>query len=1044
MSHIYKVMVTCLLFVVSLVSAHAAQEPLDYGAMELDKPYAIAAQYQYVDGHYTATQTGVLTVTSTTTDIFTPFSDAAYTQVMSVKKILDNVPHYHVYYTLNVTEGQTIYFRYNGINNGEVTLSFSTNNTLLNTSISPQEGSTVMCTRDSQLSFRFNRSVDAQKVEIVTEKATKSIAFNTNSNSIYFEVKQPIYELMKAGQLAEGDNFSIRISGIHQDGDDSNVYGENGELTAQFVCGAKPVSLVSSTNFSNDHAFRSFWTKGDPDGIVTLTFDGNIKVGNNKVTLLYGDNSSGAEASAKYTEIPPFTVSGNQIIIDLTNKERTPQTMLGISTVYDNILLTVSSVTDEKDNPVYTTSSGSRGTFNRSMPYGIESVNANTQITPANGSILTDDIQAIEIFATDYKKFSFTGAKFAYTDRADNTAKSVTVAKEACTETADGDIEGAYTLSIPVPAEVRGQKDIYLSLNNLKAADGKNYSTLFSAKYNGFTVLDMTYQANKESAPVTLKGAELAELVSDAPIVITTNRDEVTGNDSLSYVTYEITDLNPVEGDDAAIVTKSHIERGEGTTAWVGEMVGANTTKLYTGHTYRVIVTGYQQLAKFFNPYRDIVVGTDTLYFTGTQADYVYSDVQLESITPADYNINSADEFQVTANFDGLVKIVENETGIAGGMMEELQGFDNYTPVDANDEGYASKWIMSMNPETAAELDDRSITINIAATDQDERRVKGNSGNRETTFFSYDFILNYNGALLTVVPTQGGAEGEELDSLYQFDVTAPDVIAIGALDLNEAHVFDMLNTIDVPVVSTTFVYDDAETQEIADYIENVSYEAAVEKYGEEATRKAYLATTNTMRLTLAQPIKQEGGYTLVIPSAYFTSGEQFEGVVNKAYEGFFMVKGAAEPTVLNFTTDPENGSTVESLGEVSILFPDYEEDGVGIGNGMITIKKDGEQIARVDASFDDVLYNKYYIPVNQTAKGIYTIEIPAGYFLDPNGDELPAITLEYGIGCATGIKGISTEQANASAATYTLGGVRVSGKLPAGVYIKGGKKVIVK
>lgn len=149
----------------------------------------------------------------------------------------------------------------------------------------------------------------------------------------------------------------------------------------------------------------------------------------------------------------------------------------------------------------------------------------------------------------------------------------------------------------------------------------------------------------------------------------------------------------------------------------------------------------------------------------------------------------------------------------------------------------------------------------------------------------------------------------------------------------------MLNTIDVPVVSATFVYDDAETQEIADYIENVSYEAAVEKYGEEATSKAYLATTNTMRLTLAQPIKQEGGYTLVIPSAYFTSGEQFEGVVNKAYEGFFMVKGAAEPTVLNFTTDPENGSTVESLGEVSILFPDYEEDGVGIGNGMITIKR---------------------------------------------------------------------------------------------------------
>ena len=68
---------------------------------------------------------------------------------------------------------------------------------------------------------------------------------------------------------------------------------------------------------------------------------------------------------------------------------------------------------------------------------------------------------------------------------------------------------------------------IFFTLTDLKAADGKDYSSLFSAKYNGFAVLDMTYQASAEAAPITLKGAELNELVANAPIVITTNRDDV-------------------------------------------------------------------------------------------------------------------------------------------------------------------------------------------------------------------------------------------------------------------------------------------------------------------------------------------------------------------------------------------------------------------------------------------------------------------------------------------------------------------------------------
>lgn len=88
------------------------------------------------------------------------------------------------------------------------------------------------------------------------------------------------------------------------------------------------------------------------------------------------------------------------------------------------------------------------------------------------------------------------------------------------------------------------------------------------------------------------------------------------------------------------------------------------------GHTYRVVVTGYQQVDKNFNPYRDLVVGTDTLYFTGSQADYEYSDVVLDSHTPDDNTISSANDFMIKLNFNGLVKVENAHVDL--GMAKQL------------------------------------------------------------------------------------------------------------------------------------------------------------------------------------------------------------------------------------------------------------------------------------------------------------------------------------------------------------------------------------
>ena len=135
-----------------------------------------------------------------------------------------------------------------------------------------------MCTSTSQISFNFNHTVDAQKVEIVAGETTKQVNFFTSGNKIYFEVKAPIYELMEAGALSEGQNFTVRLVGVHAEDNATKTLGEDGTIAVDYVCGAKPLKLISSTNFDNTHKFLSFWPKGDADGIITLTFDGNIQI----------------------------------------------------------------------------------------------------------------------------------------------------------------------------------------------------------------------------------------------------------------------------------------------------------------------------------------------------------------------------------------------------------------------------------------------------------------------------------------------------------------------------------------------------------------------------------------------------------------------------------------------------------------------------------------------------------------------------------------------------------------------------------------------
>ena len=1026
----FKKYVMMLVLVLTGTMAANAADVIDLGILETGKGYSIDSKGLY-KGSFTAPEEGTLVVQSTNYDLLQPYNDEALTDRINYTFLRDNNTG-RGSYKLKLTKGQTIWLAYNGLNSATNTLTFGDDaaaKMALN-EVLPAAGSTVMCTNTRQIAFRFNNPVTCSRVELVNGNYTKRLDPQITKSSILLDIKETFYQFMKENNLKEGDEFTIRLSGVRSAEDAENILGTDGLLETKFICGKKPVALLTEGNFTNDHKFLSFWPTSTPDGIFTLQFDGDLQPStakgyNTSAQLTYGDMST--EAAERYNENLDIKIEGSKLIIDLTGKERTPAKMLGSNTLYDNMLFAISHVRDAKGYPVYSSGSGSIGSFTRTMPYELVSVEANTEFTPANGASLKG-VDNLEVFTTDYKKFSFSGVKFTYT--VNKETKSVVVTDY--TATADESIEGAYAISIPVPAEVKaGATNVVVTFENLVAADGKDHSDKFTAVYDGFTVTSATYQADSESAAIEWAGANIDVLKSGALLKFAINQD----TEHVGYMNYTITDLNPNEGEDAIIATTASILYNKETGEWESEIYGLNNTKTYLGHTYEVKINAYETRADF-DRYHNDPVGTASFKFNGSSEPYTYSDVKLASISPEDFNITDAKDFRIVAKFDGLVKVIEGVTCIAGGAASDDAPF-TLTPTDPDEEGYSDEWTLTLMDALLAEQTSQQITVNIAAEDQDGHRVQGNYRKEENSLFQYTFTLSYQGAELSLVSPE-----ETVDSLKEFIVECEKPLNISGY-VADSEVVVYGNRKSFGFASIEPIYSE-KIQEVIDYMNNHSVQETIEKFGKDLYNEAMNTSATQMKLTLKETITEPGEYTLHIPADYFCAGEQFDSENTKEFNASFTIEEAIEPIECHLVTDPKNGSTVASLQHIVLTFEGVSE--VATGSGTISVKKDGEEIATIDAEIDwDLATNQMVINLAEalTETGIYTFEIPEGYFLNENGDALPAFTLTYGIGKETGINNV-TVNATANNKVYTISGLRVNGKLVPGIYIVNGKKVVIK
>lgn len=816
-----------LLFPLSMQAA-----VVDYGELELDKEYNFV-QFSHVKGHYTCTQDGVLTFTSSSGQFCTPYADEACTQSIGYT-ILWGEP-YHAYYNLEVTAGQVIYFYKDFcMDKGTFHVSFASSASLTLNSVTPADGSTFVLGGEPQVIFNFNSAVKIGGAELQVKDEVRTLSAQMGTNTVMLMPKEVLNDLFSKGLMVTGDEIIMRLKNVRLASDQSVVYGTDGTLEVKYVCGNKPVALTGTTNMLWPARFKSYYTSDDLTGVCTMTFDGELAQPTNpaesKVVLSYG-NTEGADGEY-YTETLPFTVEGNTLKFDLRGKRRSRKDLTLSGADYGNMGLKVCGVKSADGQYTYTDQSGQLGAYSYDMVFSEVSANITTEFTPASGASL-QGVSEIELWMTDYAMVKFDGILFTYEEN----SETKTYEQTEFTRVADPDVEGAGIITFAVPAGVADKNNVRVSLLNVEVADGYDHATALTASYNGFILKKVTYQETPESAAISLIGASLEQLTAEAVISVSTNM-----NDAIGYMIYQIEDVTTDNPDEKVLKSRSTLfKQDDGTFQAV---VNGISYRLRKDHTYRLVATAYASEDDY--NYDNDPLGSTYIEFEGLTMPYVFSHTQLVSTDPASgSDIEAFDHLTVTLTYDGMVSIDSESTFIVYGMGMTLP-LSSIEAVDPDTEGYANAWKLGINKSTLSTLGDY-LTLSVVATDYDGKLVQGNTGEEENNYLLLSYNLLFNMPDLTVTPADGG----EVKSLSQI------VVSQKEKGLNEAYTGEAI-----------IVYD-AQNQEVARV---VSVEPVIP--ADQEDNWDYVPQTQI--LTLDKELTATGTYSFVIPQGFFVIGTQFD------------------------------------------------------------------------------------------------------------------------------------------------------------------------
>lgn len=862
-------------------------------------------------------------------------------------------------------------------------------NELKLTDVNFEEGKVfdITDTRCGQLNLSFNMNAKADDTNIKIGNiidCNVETRTSTNAGGLYVLLKDSIISWLNAGKIVGGEEMTVTVKNIRAAADENIKYGKDGNLTLKFLTPSKPHTLVSK---QLPDPFLSYWPKGDERGMIVLTFDSDVMAGDAQTAK--GSFTLGyAEMDDVYVEsLEPsmFRAEGNKLYIDFTGKLRTKETM-GLKNDWDIITLRLMNVKMADGTNAFSAGAGTSGSFTFTMNYKEYKSNLAFELTPADGEKLTEN--NVKVYFSDKNAITFEGVKFTYQD--ENDKKYQTVVTEGITSTEEGDEAIEYV--IPITDAIKNGKNVRFTLTGVVANDGLDHSDI-TARWN---------PGQELVATLTPSRAYMNESVKEVDVVKNYYRHVLEFNE----------DITINENATAADVTYKDTKSGRIIYGFV---------KSVNNNSKQVIVIPAEDL-KDKHEY-ELTINERVI----VNKEFVETNGKYGNVMP-----EQSYKFTIYANKDAYDFIT--------------------SPVEGSNVNEISTIVCSMKPGAEAGTSaigyaHRTDKFVYLLNEKNEKVATATCGDVENgMFISFSPAITEPGTYTVHIEDSVYFVGTGYDALqnekpveFKYTVVAaPEELQFTTDPENESTITSLG---EIVIMSDKDIY--GTTTPIQAYCDRQVFNGTL-TMGDVNRREAYIEFTDAA----GEPITAEGEYRIEIPAGVFGNKAWYDsdclsGACNAATTLYYTV--GKEATEITYTADPADGSKVDSLGTVTI---DYNTTSIMTSIGIILVYKDGKNIKNVEAEvvykdpndFNEVSH-KATVAVNATEKGVYTIEIPEGYFNDENGDPIPAVTLTYYVGVASGIQNINAAIANGT--VYNLNGVKVS-KATKGIFIVNGKKVAKK
>ena len=1101
-SFITKALRSTLLLLLSLVSLSASAEWLP---VELDKLYDEPNIWNnQTDFKFTPTESGTLTVWSQDavmhvySQLNADETDLVYESQISSFGYASNTFEgvtFSKRTTSQVEAGKTYYITSSAGFSKDMKFYLSmqtgiTNLELVKSSQPAGEMFNITDERDGQLELEFNlpATADAWATLRINDHVTDSIETrqDVNSGKLIFELKDSLYSWMQKEYYKAGDKMTLTITGLCAKTNQEIKYGTDGTLVMEWTVPGKPHYLLS---LEGAEPFKSYWVPGDKDGIVTLTFDYPLMTKENGQTVgvkMQMGSADMGDAYEGYLDQEKISVDGNKLLLDFTGVRRAYED-LGLKMKWGSISLKVHDILMEDGTSSFNETSGNYGSAAFDRSYVELKSDIVAEFTPASGSQLTE--KAFKVYFSEKDSYKFDGVELYYQTQEDE--KYMVEVTEGITSVEEGDNGIEYT--IPVPDEVFAGKNIRVEFMNVTSIDGFEHD--FGVKYNpgpeltddlnpaSRSLMDGDVVASLNDIRLTFEEDVFVNSEGILPIYVTdlTTQQQVAATMAVDASDSKTVVITPTESlkdcheyefmiNYSAIVNKEYVEtNGKYGRYYKGEFLKVTLSSLYGNYDFAAAplpgatVSQLDRIAIYTKPNAsfdtEFISPTrreDRFVWVETEAGEKVAECTVKDDVTNGFSINLAEPITESGKY--FVVLQDSVYNMGEGYTMETNDSEVRIPYNILKAPEATITITAADPTSETKVEAlESITLVFSEwvyADECQVQVLNKS-----TYVPHSATLTVNpkNRNMAVINFTEGALTDE----GSYTITIPEASVGDQLWYESEGMTGKMNeTINLYYTigkdqggddDGDWKTDPANNSTVTSLYEIHVWNTTVSEMGcgsgkaifkrdgvelEHISDASYGIDWNELVIRTSKDYTEDGIYTLEVPEGFFLDGT---GNALPAVT-FTWTIGEAQEETSDYVTDPANNSTVTSLYEIHVWNTTVSE--MGCGSGKAVFKRDGVELEQISDASYGIDWNELVIRTSKdyTEDGVYTLEVPEGFFLDGSGQALPAVTFTWTIAEGDGIQSI---KADSKQAVYTLDG-RKANASQRGIIIKGGKKVLVK